>query len=67
LSEDLLAGLGVELPWFLGMKKTAKQCREVMSKPVIKYDMHAELPDPSETDNPDLAGLFHCAQNDSEK
>ena len=36
----------------------AKQCRDEMSKPLIQYDMQAELPDASETNNPDLAGLF---------
>ena len=36
----------------------AKQCRDEMSKPLIQYDMQAELPNASETNNPDLAGLF---------
>jgi len=47
--------------------EAAKRCREVMSKPVIQYDMDAELPDPSETNNPGIAGLFAGAQNYSEK
>jgi len=47
--------------------EAAKRCREVMSKPVIQYDMDAELPDPSETNNPGIAGLFAGALNYSEK
>lgn len=47
--------------------EAAKRCREVMSKPVIQYDMDVELPDPSETNNPGIAGLFAGAQNYSEK
>ena len=47
--------------------EAAKRCREAMSKPVIQYDMDAELPDPSETNNPGIAGLFAGAQNYSEK
>jgi len=47
--------------------EAAKRYREVMSKPVIQYDMDAELPDPSETNNPGIAGLFAGAQNYSEK
>jgi len=47
--------------------EAAKRCREVMSKPLIQYDMDAELPDPSETNNPGIAGLFAGAQNYSEK
>ena len=47
--------------------EAAKRCREVMSKSVIQYDLDAELPDPSETNNPGIAGLFAGAQNYSEK
>ena len=36
----------------------AKQCREAMSKPLIQYDMDAELPDASATNNPDIAAMF---------
>ena len=32
-----------------------------------QYDMDAELPDPSETNNPGIAGLFAGAQNYSVK
>ena len=58
--------MGVELPLCL-RKKKAKRCREVMSKLVILYDMDAELPDPSETNNPGIDGLFAGVQNYSEK
>ena len=47
--------------------EAAKRCREVMSKPLIQYNMDAELPDPSETNNSCIAGLFAGAQNYSEK
>jgi len=47
--------------------EAAKLQREMMSKPLIQYDMDAELPDPSETNNPGIAGLFAGAQNYSEK
>ena len=47
--------------------EAAKRCREVMSRPVIQYDMDAELPDPSETNNSGIAGLFAGALNYSEK
>ena len=43
--------------------EAAKRCREVMSQPVIQYNLDAELPDPSETNNPDFAGLFPGAKN----
>ena len=43
--------------------EAAKRMREVMSKPVIQYDMDAELPDPSETNNAGIAGLFAGAKN----
>ena len=46
--------------------EAAKIQREIMSKPLIQYDMDAELPDPSETNNPGIAGLFAGAQNYSE-
>jgi len=36
----------------------AKQCREAMSKPLIQYDMDAELADASATNNPDIAAMF---------
>ncbi len=47
--------------------EAAKRRREVMSKPVIQYDMDAELPDPSETNNPGIAGLFAGTKIFSEK
>jgi len=47
--------------------EAAKLQREMMSKPLIQYDMDAELPDPSETNNPGIAGLFVGAQNYSDK
>jgi len=47
--------------------EAAKRCREVMSRPVIQYDMDAELPDPSETNNSGVAGLFAGALNYIEK
>jgi len=47
--------------------EAAKIQREIMSKPLIQYDMDAELPDPSETNNPGIAGLFAGALNYSEK
>ena len=46
--------------------EAAKLFREVMSKPLIQYYMDAELPDPSATNNPGIAGLFAGAQNYSE-
>ena len=36
----------------------AKQCRETMSKPLIQYDMGAELADASATNNSDIAAMF---------
>jgi len=47
--------------------EAAKRCREVMTRPVIQFDMDAELPDPSETNNPGISGLFAGAQNYTEK
>jgi len=47
--------------------EAAKRCRAVMSKPVLQYDMDAELPDPSETNNQGIAGLFPGAKNYSVK
>ena len=38
--------------------EAAKQCREAMSKPLMQYDLDAELPDTLETNNPDAAGFF---------
>ena len=43
--------------------EAAKRCREVMSQPVIQYNLDAELPNPSETNNPDFGGLFPGAKN----
>jgi dehydrogenase/reductase SDR family protein 1 len=43
--------------------EAAKRCRTIMSQPVVQYDLDAELPDPSETNNPDFAGLFPGAKN----
>ncbi len=43
--------------------EAAKRCREVMSKPVIQFDMDAELPDSSETNNLGIAELFAGAKN----
>jgi dehydrogenase/reductase SDR family protein 1 len=51
---------------FSGVEASKLQ-REMMSKPLIQYDMDAELPDPSETNNPGIAGLFAGAQNYSEE
>ena len=47
--------------------EAAKIQREIMSKPLIQYDMDSELPDPSETNNHGIAGLFAGALNYSEK
>ena len=47
--------------------EAAKRCREVMSRPVIQYNMDAELQNPSETNNPGVAGLFAGAKNYIEK
>ena len=43
--------------------EAAKRCRAIMSQPVIQYNLNAELPDPSETNNQDFAGLFPGAKN----
>ena len=43
--------------------EAAQRCRGVISDPVIQYNLNAELPDPSETNNPDFAGLFPGAKN----
>jgi len=51
---------------FSGVEASKLQ-REMMSKPLIQYDMDAELPDPSETNNLGIAGLFAGALNYSEK
>lgn len=37
---------------------SANQCREIMSKPLIQYDLDADLPDTLETNNPEAASLF---------
>ena len=36
----------------------AKQCREVMSKPLVQYDEQAELPDSSVSNNSEMAAMF---------
>ena len=36
--------------------EAAKRCRDVMSNPMIQFDMDAELPDLSATNNPGIAG-----------
>ena len=46
--------------------EAAKRCREVMSKPVIQFDLEAELTDPLETNNPDMVGLFPGAKTYNE-
>ncbi len=38
--------------------EAAKQCRAAMNKPLVQYDLNADLPDTLETNNPDAAGLF---------
>ena len=43
--------------------EVAQSCRGVMSDPVIQYNLNAELPDPSKTNNLDFAGLFPGAKN----
>ena len=43
--------------------EAAKRCRGVMSQPVIQYNLDAELPDFSESNNPNFAGLFSGAKN----
>jgi dehydrogenase/reductase SDR family protein 1 len=43
--------------------EAAKLQREMMSKPLIQYDMDAELPDSSETNNLGISGLFAGAKN----
>ena len=45
----------------------AKIQREIMSKPLIQYDMDAELPDPSATNNTGISGLFAGAKKYSGK
>ncbi|MFL2738126.1 MAG: SDR family NAD(P)-dependent oxidoreductase [Proteobacteria bacterium] len=50
---------------FAGIE-AAKRCREVMSKPVIQFDLEAKLTDPLETNNPDMVGLFPGAKTYSE-
>ena len=42
--------------------EAAKHQREMMSKPLIQYDMNAELPDTTETNNIGIAGLFAGSQ-----
>lgn len=43
--------------------EAAKRFRQVMTKPVLQFDMNAELPDPSESNNSAIAGLFSGAKN----
>jgi dehydrogenase/reductase SDR family protein 1 len=38
--------------------EAAKRCRETMSQPLFQYNLDGELPDPMETNNTDIAGLF---------
>ena len=38
--------------------EAGKRCREAMSQPLLQYNLDAELPDPMETNNADIAGLF---------
>ena len=47
--------------------EAAKFQREMMSKPLIQYDMDAELPDTSDTNNTGIAGLFAGAHKYSIK
>jgi len=47
--------------------EAAKRCREVMSKPVVQFNMDADLPEPSETNNTGISALFSGAQKYSEK
>ena len=42
--------------------EAAQRCRGVMSDSLIQNNLNAELPDPSETNNPDFAGLFPGAK-----
>ena len=49
-------------PWGSSGVEAAQRCRGVMSDPLIQYNLNAELPDPSETNNPDFAGLFPGAK-----
>ena len=47
---------------FAGVE-AAKRCREVMSRPIIQYNLDAELPNASETNNSGLSGCFPGAKN----
>jgi dehydrogenase/reductase SDR family member 1 len=38
--------------------EAGKRCREAMSQPIFQYNLDGELPDPSETNNTEIAGLF---------
>ena len=51
--------VGGEMPDgpFSGIE-AGKRCREAMSQPLLQYNLDAELPDPMETNNADIAGLF---------
>ena len=50
---------------FAGIE-AAKRCREVMSKPVIQFDLEAKLTNPLETNNPDMVGIFPGAKTYSD-
>ena len=54
-----LTDVGGEMPDgpFSGIE-AGKRCREAMSQPLFQYNLDAELPDPMETNNADIAGLF---------
>ena len=38
--------------------EAGKRCREAMSQPLFQYNLDAEMPDPMETNNTEIAGLF---------
>ena len=38
--------------------EAAKRCREAMGQPLFQYNLDAELPDPTETNNAAAAGFF---------
>ena len=38
--------------------EAGKRCREAMSQPIFQYNLDGELPDPMETNNTEIAGLF---------
>jgi dehydrogenase/reductase SDR family protein 1 len=51
--------VGGEMPDgpFSGIE-AGKRCREAMSQPIFQYNLDGELPDPMETNNTEIAGLF---------